>query len=152
MLGAERDDPGPHAYTDLVDALRTHGSHVQTDVEELWRRIAFSICINNVDDHLRNHGFLHVGHDQWRLAPAFDINPFPERVRELKTWISHEVGPESSLDHLRSVAPYFRIEESQARAVIAEVRKAVSSWRHVGAELGMTMVELDQFAEAFDTA
>jgi serine/threonine-protein kinase HipA len=151
MLGAERDDPEPHAYTDLVDALRSHGSHVQADVEELWRRIAFSICINNVDDHLQNHGFLHVGHDQWRLAPAFDINPFPERARELKTWISHDVGPEASLDHLHSVAPYFLIAESQAKKAIAEVRHAVSNWRKVGADLGMTKLELDQFAEAFDT-
>jgi len=26
----------------------------------------------------------------WRLAPAFDLNPFPDRVRELKTWVSVE--------------------------------------------------------------
>jgi len=45
----------------------------------------------SVADHLHNHGFLHVGHDQWRLAPAFDINPFPDRLRELRTWISQSL-------------------------------------------------------------
>ncbi len=150
MLGVERDDPEQHAYTDLVDALRVHGADVQADIVELWRRIAFSICINNIDDHLHNHGFLHVGHDQWRLAPAFDINPFPERVRELKTWISPDIGPGSSLDALRSVAPYFRIGSTQAESIIVEVHDAVASWRQVGANLGMSADELDSFVDAFD--
>jgi serine/threonine-protein kinase HipA len=51
MLGAEPSDPGEHAYTEIVDALRQHGSQSQADIEELWRRIAFSILITNVDDH-----------------------------------------------------------------------------------------------------
>ena len=107
MLGAESSDPSEHAYTEIVDALRVHGAAAQSDIEELWRRIAFSVLITNVDDHLFNHGFLHVGHGQWRLAPAFDVNPFPDRVRELKTWISPETGPDATIDALMSVTPYF---------------------------------------------
>ena len=37
---------------------------------------------------LHNHGFLHVETGKWRLSPAFDVNPFPDRERELKTWIT----------------------------------------------------------------
>ena len=132
-----------------MDAIRIHGADVQADIEELWRRIAFSICINNVDDHLHNHGFLHVGHNQWQLTPAFDVNPFPERVRELKTWISHDIGPASSLDALRSIAPYCRIGEPKAARIIAEVQDAVASWRRVGAKIGMTTDELEPFTDAF---
>jgi serine/threonine-protein kinase HipA len=108
-----------------------------------------SILINNVDDHLHNHGFLHVGHGQWRLAPAFDINPFPDRYPELKTWISANTGPESSLDALRSEAAYFRISLAQSDAVIGEVASAVAAWRQTGERLGMTTAELDGFAHAF---
>lgn len=147
MLGAERDDPTEH--TEIVDALRVHGCVAQSDIEELFRRIAFSILINNVDDHLHNHGFLHVGHGQWRLAPAFDINPFPNRFRELKTWISHGAGPDASLAALRSEAPYFRIKPAQSEAIIGEVTAAVADWRQLGARIGMTKVELDAFADAF---
>ncbi len=111
--------------------------------------VMFSILINNVDDHLHNHGFLHVGHGQWRLAPAFDLNPFPDRVRELKTWISPRAGPEASLDALRSEAPYFRIKQTQREAIIGEVTHAVSEWRLQGSRLGMSPVELDAFADAF---
>ena len=41
----------------------------------------------------------------WRLAPAFDVNPFPDRVRELKTWVSVETGPEAIIEALLSAIP-----------------------------------------------
>lgn len=148
MLGAE--ETSERSYTDLVDALRQYGSRPAADIEELWRRIAFSILITNVDDHLRNHGFLHVDRGQWRLSPAFDINPFPDRVRELKTWISPEAGPEATIDSLMSVTAYFRISEDRAKAILAEVEGAVSGWRNEARALGMTADDIDAFADAFE--
>ena len=150
LLGAERSDAQEHTYTEIVDAIRQHGSRVREDIEELWRRIAFSILITNVDDHLHNHGFLHETRGQWRLAPAFDINPFPVRFRELKTWLSHEAGPEARIDTLLSIAPYCRIPREKAVAVIKEVELAVSKWRTVAKRLTMTPREIDQFADAFE--
>ena len=44
-------------------------------MEELWRRIVFSIMISNTDDHLRNHGFLYSIGQGWILSPAYDLNP-----------------------------------------------------------------------------
>jgi len=150
LLGADSDESRDHFYTEIVDAIRVHGADSQTDIEELWRRIAFSILITNVDDHLHNHGFLHVHHGQWGLAPAFDINPFPERVRELKTWISEETGPEATIDALMSVIAYFRIPLARAREILGEIEHAVSGWRDKGQALGMTSRELEQFADAFE--
>lgn len=150
MIGAEATEPDERSYTEIVDALRQCGSHVAADVEELWRRIAFSILITNVDDHLRNHGFLHVDRGQWRLAPAFDLNPFPDRLRELKTWISGETGPEATVDALMSVIAYFRISRERAHAILGEVEEAVAAWREEGRAVGMTGGELDAFADAFE--
>lgn len=150
LLGAEPRDPQPRSYTEIVDALRVHGADAQADIEELWRRIAFSILITNTDDHLLNHGFLHVERGKWRLAPAFDLNPFPDRLRELKTWISEESGPDATVDALMSVTPYFRIAIARAREIVAEVDRAVAGWREVGRSLGMTPRDLDQFAPAFE--
>ncbi|HEY4244493.1 MAG TPA: HipA domain-containing protein [Kofleriaceae bacterium] len=150
MLGVDTTAAGEHSYTEIVDALRVYGSSAQADIEELFRRIAFSIAITNVDDHLLNHGFLHVAHGLWRLAPAFDLNPFPERVRELKTWISEETGPEMSLDALMSVATYFRLGAARARQIVRDVEKAVARWREEGSALGMTDAELDEFTDAFE--
>lgn len=152
MLGVEPTEPGDHTYTEIVDAIRRHGSSVQSDIEELFRRIAFSILITNVDDHLKNHGFLHVQRDQWRLSPAFDLNPFPDRARELKTWISEDTGPEATIDALLSVAPYFRLTQARARAVVAAVNRAVARWREIGSKIGMSRTELSQFDDAFEHA
>jgi serine/threonine-protein kinase HipA len=150
MIGADTTAPGDHAYTEIVDAIRVHGASAQPDIEELWRRIAFTILINNVDDHLLNHGFLHVERGLWRLAPAFDVNPFPDRARELKTWISEDTGPTASIEALLSVAPYFRIPATRASTILGEVRAAVERWREVGAEIGMDGRELDEVADAFE--
>lgn len=150
MLGVERTAPEEHAYTEIVDAIRIYGAEVQADIDELWRRMAFSILITNIDDHLLNHGFLHDGRGQWRLSPAFDINPAPERLRELKTWISEEAGPEASIENLMSVIAYFRIPLKRAKVILGEVEHAVSTWREEGRALGMSEIELEQFADAFE--
>lgn len=150
LLGADSADAQEHSYTEMVDALRIHGAEVQLDLEELWRRMAFFVLITNVDDHLHNHAFLHVSHGQWRLAPAFDLNPFPDRVRELKTWISEETGPEATIEALLSVLAYFQISRTKAKQILGRIEQALSKWREAGAALGMTSQELDQFADAFE--
>lgn len=150
MLGVEATEPEEHTYTEIVDAIRVHGADAQADIEELWRRIAFSILITNVDDHLRNHGFLHVDREFWRLSPAFDINPSPERVRELKTWISEDAGPDMRIDALMSVIAYFRITKDRAREILSEVVHGVDDWRKTGQSIGMSEDELESFTDAFE--
>lgn len=150
LVGADPDDGREHFYTEIVDALRMNGAAARADSEQLWRRLVFSILITNVDDHLRNHGFLHADRGLWRLAPAFDVNPFPDRVRELKTWPSEDTGPEATIDASLAVMDYFGITPSRAKAILAEVEAAVGKWREDGRALGMTPRELDSFADAFE--
>jgi hypothetical protein len=49
-----------------------------------------------------------------------------------------------------SVAPYFRVSLKQAKEVVARMSKAVAQWRKVGRALGMSVAELDRFADAFE--
>ncbi len=49
-----------------------------------------------------------------------------------------------------SVAAYFRLNDLRARSIVGEVEAAVARWREQGRELGMTDLELDQFADAFE--
>ena len=150
MLGVEVTEPEEHSYTEIVDAIRVHGADAQADIEELWRRIAFTILITNVDDHLRNNGFLHEDRERWRLSPAFDINPSPERLRELKTWISEGAGPDMTIDALMSVIAYFRITKARAREILSEVAHSVETWRTTGQSIGMSDDELELFEDAFE--
>jgi serine/threonine-protein kinase HipA len=149
LLGIE-DSHTDHAYTQVVDALLTYSADFRADAEELWRRIALTVLINNVDDHLHNHGFLHVEKGKWRLSPAFDINPFPDKSRALKTWVSEASGDAASIDALMQTASYFRIAPARAREILAQVEAAVARWREIGAEIGMITSELDAFEPAFE--
>lgn len=105
-----------------------------------------------MDDHLQNHGFLHVERGQWRLAPAFDINPFPDKDRESKTWLTEQDGPITDVQMLLARAPYFALDETQALAMLGEVHAAVSKWREVALspEVGLRTDELEDFAPAFE--
>jgi serine/threonine-protein kinase HipA len=150
LLGAAADGSGEHFYTELADALRRHGAAARDDIEQLWRRLVFSILITNVDDHLRNHGFLHAGRGLWRLAPAFDLNPFPDRARELKTWPSEDTGPAATIEAALAASRFFGVARDRAAEIIREVDAAVSGWRSEARRIGMSRAEIDQFADAFE--
>lgn len=150
LLGVESAGAQEHSYSEIVDALRMNGAAAQADIEELWRRMAYSILITNVDDHLHNHGFLHAERGLWRLAPAFDLNPFPDRARELKTWVSADTGPEATIEALMSVIAYFRLSLPRAKEILRAVEGAVAGWRAAGRALGMSDRDLEDFADAFE--
>ena len=46
------------SYLELAEFIIQYGNEPIIDLEQLWRRIVFFICVSNVDDHLRNHGFM----------------------------------------------------------------------------------------------
>jgi serine/threonine-protein kinase HipA len=152
LLQASREED--HSYTEIADAIRTHGHAPTPDVQQLWRRLVFNLLITNVDDHVQNHGFLHVAHGQWRLAPAFDINPFPDKDRESKTWLSERDGPITDVKMLLAQAAYFALNPEQALAILAEVLAAVLNWRQVATSpgVGLSPSELEDFAPAFEHA
>lgn len=150
MLQASREDD--RAYTEIADAIIAKSTQPRRDLEELWRRLAFNLLITNVDDHLQNHGFLHVANGQWRLAPAFDINPFPDKDQELKLWLDETYGPVDSITAIMDRARYFRLDAATARRVLGEVHTAISRWRQIAtsAEVGMSRQDLEDFAPAFE--
>ena len=150
MLQASREED--RSYTEIADILRAYGHMPTQDVQQLWRRMVFNLLVTNVDDQLQNLGFLHVERGLWRLAPAFDLNPFPDKDRESKTWLSEQDGPITDLNMLLARAAWFALDENQARTILAEVHAAVSNWRRValGPAVGLRAAELDDFAPAFE--
>lgn len=150
MMQASRQDD--HAYTQIADTIIANSVDPKRDLEELWRRLAFNLLITNVDDHVQNHGFLHVEHGQWRLAPAFDINPFPDKDQELKLWLDESYGPVDSIEAVVQAAGYFRLDAADVQRVLGKVHKAIKDWKSVAkrVEVGMTERDIEDFAPAFD--
>lgn len=134
------------SYFEMAEFIMRHGSNVQQDLEELLRRIVFSICIRNTDDHLRNHGFL-LSQQGWRLSPLFDANPCPDGTG-LTLNIS-ETDNSLNLDLARSVAPVFRTGSNDVERMITEVVRAVSSWQKIAEKIGIPKKEIGMMEPAF---
>ena len=149
LLQANRDDE--HSYTEIIDVMRFMCEKFAEDARQLWRRLVFNHLITNVDDHLQNIGFLYSGNNQWRLSPAFDLNPFPDKDPESKTWLSEDTGPITSIEQLLSQAFRFELSQPQAQAVLDEVVIAVKRWKEVAnqPEVGFQAREITDFKPAF---
>ena len=134
------------SYLHLMEFITKHGVNVEKDVEELWRRIVFSICVKNTDDHLRNHGFL-LSNNGWILSPAYDINP-NEYGKALSLNISDN---DNSLDVELAVevASFFRINNARAKEIINQVKIAVKGWRKIATKNGISNSEQEKMATAF---
>lgn len=145
MLGFVDGQDGA-SYLDIVDFLTTYGGNVEADLEELWRRIVFSISVSNTDDHLRNHGFI-LHPEGWVLSPAYDINPV-----ETGTGLSLNISDnDNALDFnlAMEVAKFFRLDEERANKILEEVTNAVKHWRSVAKKWGISNAECELKSRAF---
>ncbi len=137
------------SYLDLVGFIMQNGDkdYIASDLEELWRRIVFSVCVKNTDDHLRNHGFI-LGKNGWRLSPAYDINAVPTG-NGLSLNISDE---ENSLDLklVLEVADFFRLSPKKAKEIIKHVKKNVSKWRLIAINYGLSRRDQELMSLAFE--
>jgi len=149
MLGAA--DHESHSYLEIADALRQHGARSVDDCAQLWRRIVFNILVSNTDDHLRNHGLLYERGRGWKLAPAYDLNPTPTEVKERILCLAiDEEDNRASLEIAFGVAEHFGLKPVQARAIAAEVGKAVTSWRREAESIGISPAEIGRMQSAFE--
>lgn len=137
------------SYPEIAEILQREGSRPRRDSEELFRRMVFNICIANVDDHLRNHGFLRE-RDGWTLSPAYDLNPVPMDIRPriLCTAITLDDAT-GTLDAARDSATYFGLSSTQAEAIIVSVTSAVSDWERVANAAGASRSECARMKSAF---
>ena len=135
------------SYLEIAEVIASQGAAPREDLAELWSRIAFNVMVSNTDDHLRNHGFLLTENAGWRLSPAYDMNPVPG-----STGLALNIDESDNaldLDLVRSVAPYFRIKDDEATAILTRLASAVATWRAVADSLGIRRAEQNDMADAF---
>lgn len=137
-------------YDRIAETIRRIAQDPREELRELYGRIAFTILVANCDDHLKNHGFLYAGNGRWKLSPAFDINPQPERHRVLETPISELTGNEASIGDLIEAAPFFDLDEDEGLAIADRVGTAIrENWRARLEEQGVTGAEARACEPAF---
>lgn len=137
------------SYLELAEFISENGANVNEDLEELWRRIVFSICVSNTDDHLRNHGFM-LSDAGWLLSPAYDINPV-ETGTGLKLNISDNDNS-LDLDLALQVHPFFRLTTARAAEIMEEVKRAARGWKGLATEYGISRAAQELKSRAFSRA
>jgi serine/threonine-protein kinase HipA len=136
------------SYLELADFISSNGapSKVNRDLEELWKRIVFSIAVSNSDDHLRNHGFL-LSEEGWELSPAYDINP-----NEMADGLSLNISWDSNaqdFDLAKSIAQDFRVSPAKADEIVDKVKAEVCTWGKVAEGYGISRSERQRMEKAF---
>jgi serine/threonine-protein kinase HipA len=148
MTMLEANDREPRSYLEIAEVIEAISPHATDDLRQLWTRIGFTILVANTDDHLRNHGFLKTVTAGWALAPAFDINPNPDAgAGDFATAINDE--SERTIRVLIDVADYFRLERSEAAAILGSIATATSQWEAVAQAFGLPKSSIDMMAPAF---
>jgi len=139
------------SYPELADVLIRVGAEAADDVRELYRRMVFNVLVSNVDDHLRNHGFLWSGRTGWRLSPAYDLNPTPADVRGriLATGIAPDAH-DCDLALVLEVAGYFNLSASEARSIVRSVAAVTADWRGAAQARNARAADIRRMQSAFE--
>ncbi|MGH1460957.1 MAG: type II toxin-antitoxin system HipA family toxin [Neptuniibacter sp.] len=135
------------SYLELAQFLTDQGANTKADLEQLWRRIVFSIAVSNVDDHLRNHGFIY-NQGGWLLSPAYDINP----VTPASGLHLNITDDDNRLDYdlAMEVIDFFQLGQKQAEQIKDEVLDSVNKWEEVATKVGVGRAEQQLMKPAFN--
>ena len=135
-----------HGYLDIVDFILQNCTNVVDNLQELYRRVAFNICVGNTDDHFRNHGFLLTAKG-WTLSPAYDINP---TLNEYQSLLISAISNKADLNILLDAWEDYMLNCKTAKGIILEVVEAIKGWRELAVRLGISKREMDMFSGVLD--
>ena len=136
-----------YGYIDIVDFIISGCTDVDVNLRELFRRVAFNICVGNSDDHFRNHGFLLTAKG-WTLSPAYDMNP---TLNDHQSLLINSKTNESDLSILLNSCEEYMLTLEVATGIINEVMEAVKDWRTLVTKLGIAKREMSLFEDVFDS-
>ena len=135
------------SYLEIVSFLKADGAKPKRDLEELWKRIVFSMAVSNTDDHFRNHGFI-LSDEGWELSPLYDVNP--DIYGE---YLSLNVDADnSSIDFELAVqaAPYYGIGKKYAVQEVDKIKNTVrENWKELAKKYGISRGEIERMSPAF---
>ncbi len=137
-------------YVKLAREIALISASPTEDANEMFSRAAFGAMVNNIDDHMRNHGLLRHK-SGWRLSPSFDVNPMRNGTSETPLVPDGDVSDRNVLellDHLDS----FRLTRAAAVDRLRAINAAVSHWAQDALALGAESEETESMKLAFEGA
>jgi serine/threonine-protein kinase HipA len=150
LTALEASDMNSCSYLELAQEVERGSNDPASDLEQLFRRVVFSILTSNTDDHLRNHGLLRWARG-WRLAPAYDLNPNPEQTTHLQMAVDLD-DTSADVDLALSTAGYYRMGSERAKQIIQEIEIATRNWKDVATRIGIQRLDIERLADAYETS
>ena len=143
-------DNKSESYLEMAKEIKRLSSRPRDDLAELWRRAVFTVLISDKDNHLRNHGLVLTA-TGWRLAPAYDMNPAPQKVKPRELAISLDgVDDHASLRPLFEKCEEFAVDAKEAAAMTRAIARKVSKWRERAKAMRLPDDEIRKMRPAFD--
>lgn len=149
MTLLERKDGEPGgSYLDLVEFIEDQGAqnHIDSDLEQLFRRVVFNVLVGNRDDHLRNHGFIRAA-TGWRLSPAYDMNPNPNKASHALTLDGNIAEP--SVKAAVTCADMYRLTSARANQLVNEIQGVIKEWRNEAKRHDLSRLEMQRMETVF---
>lgn len=113
----------------------------RTEIEQLFRRMAFNIMARNQDDHTKNITFLMNRNGRWALAPAYDLtysyNPKGKWTNQHQMTLN---GKRDGFDiqDFEDAARRFRLlRGNRFHDLMQMVDHALAHWRHCASKAGV---------------
>jgi serine/threonine-protein kinase HipA len=148
MAMLRKDRSEGTSYLDIAEFLHHRGAqrHVDSDLEQLFRRVAFNVAIGNRDDHLRNHGFI-LSPTGWRLAPAFDVNPSSDKAEHVLNLDETDNRP--SFATVIETSEWYSLSKDRGAKIVAEITDQTRHWRDWAARAQIARGDIELMSSAF---
>ena len=117
----------PMADYKQILALTGYLTQSALAVEQMFRRMVFNVMIENKDDHAKNFSFIADEDGTWRLAPAYDLLPFPEGYHGQHATSVLGKGNPTEEDMLL-VGEGIRINRKRGKAIINEIAETIKEY------------------------
>lgn len=130
---------GAYSYEQALLVMRQLRLPMQA-IDQLFRRMVFSIVARNQDDHVKNIAFLMNKSGEWSLAPAFDMT---YSYNPAGAWTaSHQMTMNGkrdnfTLEDFNACAKTASMKRGRAAKIVAEVQATVSQWRSFAEKAGV---------------
>lgn len=153
VLGLTTFPGGRYAtYIGLADAIRASFGEPDSNLRELFSRIAFNVLCGNTDDHGRNHAAFV---DDLTLTPAYDICPQARghEARQAMAFTRAVDGVpgrrESRIGLLVSAAADYHLDAQTAQEIVDhQVEMIRNNWDDVCEQAELTREQRDAFMGA----
>lgn len=130
MVGGS--DGGDYDYAEVAELIRYQCARPEEELPSLFARVVLNVALHNVDDHLRNLGYLRGPHG-WCASPLFDCNPEPNagRMRQTSIMGYRDDDAVETARALRYFAEECDLADDEAASIVSTIIRAIDQWELV---------------------